>query len=326
MKTIIGANLVLCLLMISAGAWALSESEQQAMDQLQADLAFAMMQGEPELHTLFSTQGSALIMGTEEGFIGATRGKLRSDADLAAQFRLPEGLALGAESLSRAGEFIMGRLEWVAPGPLPPPTVAPRERPAMRDLRSAFMWSEEQFYVRREQLKAPAAPLLPPPMLKWDVVLAAVQDGPGRTWRLVTLAVTPQAEAVPPAEQQAALDNIRAWEHTFMQGDISLLSAQLYPDPFCVAAHTPDGQSWFFTYPEYLTTMLGSALAMGSAERSQMLDLDARVSGQVATVTGHWLVDVPIFGSMVWQLAATLVRPEERWLLVSLCAGLVEGQ
>lgn len=326
MKTVICASAVLCLLVISAGAWALSESEQQAMDQLQADVAFAMMQGEPELYTLFSTQGSALIMGTEESFIGATRGKLRSDAALASQFRLPEGLAVGAESWSRAGEFIMGRLEWVAPGPAPPPTVAPRAAPAPRDLRSAFFWSEEQFYVRPERPRPPAAPALPPPMLKWDAVLTAVQDGPGRTWRLVTLAVAPKSEAVPVAEQQAALDNIRAWERTFMQGDISMLSAQLYPDPFCVAAHTPDGQSWFFTYPEYLVTMLGSALAMGAAERSQMLDLDARMSGQVATVTGHWLVDVPIFGSMVWQLAATLVRPADRWLLVSLCAGLVEEQ
>lgn len=324
MRTLVGAHVVLCLLLISAGAWGLSEGDQQAMDQLQADLAFAMMRGEPELHTLFSTQGSALIMGTEEGFIGATRGRLRSDEELAAQFRLPDGLALGAESWTRAGEFIMARLEWVAPPPVPPPAVTPRERPEFRDLRSAFFWSEEQFYVRPDKPEAP--PLVPPPMLEWDVVLTAVQDGPGRTWRLVTLTITPEAEAVPPAEQQAALDNIRAWEHTFMQGDVGLLAAYLYPDPFCVAAHTPDGQSWFFTYPEYLITMLGSALAMGAAERSQMLDLDARVSGQIATVTGNWLIEVPIFGSMVWHLAATLVQPEDRWLLVSLCAGMVEAE
>lgn len=333
MKRSCTVSLILLALVCGASAWALTEDEQTGIDALLKDTMASLTTGEPALWNLFSTQGSAAVIRTSEGFAAANRGKLKADPDVAAQFTLPEGVTLADSSLMRVGEFIMGRaqLEGKAPAPSEAGRTVPEGSP-LRDLWSAFWHSEQHFFVRQpkaDEAAAPAespAPEPTPKPPKWELTLAAVQDGPERSWRHVSLCIAPVAEesdgAGPAGE--SVVQVLKSWEQAVLQGDMTPLTESLYPDPFCVAGHLPDGQAWFFTYPEYLITMMGAALGMGSAEQSQMLDLSPKVSGPVGTILGQWAVEVPMFGNITLGLTATLVQPEDKWMLVAMCAGMLE--
>ena len=50
-------------------------------------------------------------------------------------------------------------------------------------------------------------------------------------------------------------------------------------------------------------------------------DLKATISGSVATVTGTWNVELPMYGSISMGLFATLVKAQDRWLMVTMGAG-----
>ncbi|NSW57168.1 MAG: hypothetical protein HPY44_14235 [Armatimonadetes bacterium] len=314
---------VFAVLLGGHAVWALSENDQAGMDKLLADTVTSLTTGEPALWNLFSSQGSAAIIGTADSFTAASRSKLKSNADLAAAFRLPEGTKIASANLSRLGEFVAGRLKltFETTPPPPPPVVEP---PSLGDVWDAFMPPQMSRFVVRE---APAAcePEPPAPIVQtWDVCVSAVQDGPQRSFRYVSLTITPEAKTTDQAAVGAVVDTLRSWERSMLQGDVTELAQGLYSDPFVVGAYTPDGQAWFFTYPEYLTTMLATALSMGSAERSAMLDLDTVVSGPVASTIGKWSVDIPMFGHMTMGMTGSFVNEDGRWLMVSLCGGLLE--
>lgn len=314
---------VFAVLLGGQSVWALSENDQAGMDKLLADTVLSLTTGEPALWNLFSTQGSAAIMGAADGFTAASRSKLKSDADLAAAFRLPEGTKITSANLSRMGEFVAGRLKltFETMPPPPPPVVEP---PSLGDVWGAFMPPEMPRFIVREE-PAACEPEPPAPIIhNWDVCVSAVQDGPQRSFRYVSLTITPEVETTDQAAVGAVVETLRSWERSLLQGDVTELSQGLYSDPFVVAAYTPDGQAWFFTYPEYLTTMLATALSMGSAERSAMLDLDTVVSGPVASTIGKWSVDIPTVGQMTMGMTGSLVNEDGRWLMVSLCGGLLE--
>jgi len=316
----------LSLLCLAPAALALTEREQQGVDKLLSDTLSAMTGGKPALYELFSTQGSAAVIRSQDGFVAANRARLKSQNELAGAFVFPQGTKLEKQQLQRCGEFIMGRAVFMIQiEAMPAPQVAAAPTPVAADLGGvwdSFWWNESRFRVQR------AAPQPRPRPVKieqrWEATVAAVQDGPQRSWRYVSLAVTPLEEAPDQAAIGSVQSTLRTWERCFVQGDTSELASSLYNDPFVVAAYTPDGQAWFFTYPEYLTTMLGSALAMGSADRSSMGDMSISVSGSVASVVGRWSVDIPMFGSMEMGLTGTLVKDGGKWMVVSLCGGMME--
>lgn len=68
----------------------------------------ALTAGKPELWSLFSSQGSLLVLGGEGKALVARRAELRSQPDLAARFHFPAGTTLGDSDIRPAGEFTLG--------------------------------------------------------------------------------------------------------------------------------------------------------------------------------------------------------------------------
>ena len=97
----------------------------------------ALTSADQPLFELFSTQGSAAVIATDDGFVAASRSKLKSDAALAAKFTLPKGTVVTGSKLQRAGGFVLGRVSLETPAaPAAAPVVA---QDTMRDLWAAFM-------------------------------------------------------------------------------------------------------------------------------------------------------------------------------------------
>ncbi len=324
MRGITLTSVIVVALLAAPFAWGLSESDQAGIDKLLTDTRAALTGAEePGLWSLFSTQGSAAVWRTDEGFVAAGRSKLKSDETVAATFSLPENVEMAGQALGRVGDFIVGRVQFTAS--IAPPPVPPTPVPAsLGDLWGAF-WVEGPARFVEPQPEEGTVPVEPEPLIEeWEMTISAVRDGPKRTWRYVSLCVTPYEEETDQAAAADVAQTLRSWERTMLQGDVTELSQHLYDDPFIVAAYTPDGQAWYFAYPEYLTTMLASALAMGSAEQSNMLDLDVRVSGPVATALGKWFVEIPMFGSATLGLSTILVQEDGKWMLVALSGGMLE--
>jgi len=302
-------------------AWGLTDRDQTGLDELLSSTVSTLTCQEPELWSLFSTQGSTAIIRADEGFVAANRGRLKSKADLSAAFVLPAGTQITSQDLQRVGEFVIGRVVLTAEIQAPQVGEVVGVQP-LGDVWDAFWWDENKFRIRRPGPRVKTRPKTIEQ--SWQATLGAIQDGPKRSWRYVSLTITPMVQSSDEAAVGGVVETLRTWERSVMQGDVSELSRYLYDDPFCAAAYTPDGQAWFFTYPEYLTTMLSSALAMGSADRSMMVNLDVSTSGPVATVVGQWDVDIPMLGSMRMGLTCALVKEQDRWMMVSLCGGMLE--
>lgn len=313
--------LVVTIMTVSASAWALTEKEQAGIDDLIARTMGALTAQESPVFELFSTQGSAAVIGTEEGFVAASRAKLKSKEELAAQFTLPKGTQVVGQTLQRAGGFIIGRVALQVPAPCP--VVSAASGPAEgRDLWAAFMDGIPNFY--RDRLAAPPAALEAPEPVAWDMAIAALQDGKKSSWRLATMALTKVDPEGDPAQSGQLMGLLRSWEVALVEGNVDILSDQLNDDPLCIGVYTPDGQAFFFTDAAYLTSMLSSLVSMGTAERSVMQSSDIQVSGQVGSLVGRWDAEIPMFGEMTLGMTANFVKSGNRWLLLSLCGGQAE--
>ncbi len=254
----------------------------------------------------------------------ASRATLGSNAALAQQMRLPAGLRVTDSALTRTADFLTGRVQLELPAPAAASQGFPLG-PPLHDVYSAFFHPEAEHLVTLPRpVKAATAAPSAAGATRWEMTLSAVPEGPQKGWRHVILTVAPVASNADTAAIGGVNEVLRSWEQSVLEGDLSPLARCLNPDPLCIAVQTPDGQSWFFTYPEYFTTMLGTALSMGNAQKSQMLDLDTRVSGPVATVAALWAVEIPVFGSMQLGMTSVLVNVKGTWLLVGLTAGAAE--
>lgn len=322
MRRFVAVLALVPVFLLTQAAWGLTESEQAGMNTLVEKTVISLKGGEQALWELFSTQGSAAVIQLEEGFAAGTRSKLKSDAELAAKFRIPECAQVDGVSFQRLGDFVAGYISLSAEIMPPTPPKPPVPPVDLGDVWGAFFSPDTARFV------APAPPVEPAPpqpiKLQWSVNVSAIQDGPKRTWRYVSLAVLPGGAETDQATTGDIIETVRAWERAALQGDVTELGQALYDDPFVVGAYTPDGQAWFFTYPEYLTTMLSTAFSMGSANSSTMGKLDVRAGASVATVIGEWTADLPVFGDMTLGVAITLVKEDGRWYMAALTGGLLE--
>jgi len=277
------ATLVACALLCSAlGAFALTEEQTAGMDALLAKTLTSLTTAEPAVWTLFSSQGSAAVIGTPEGPVAASRSKIKTNPDLAAKFTLPAGLTEVKEErkLKTGGEFIMGR-----------------------------------FRLEREVDGAKE---------KWDLTVVAVRDGENRSWRYITLAAMPTPKEADAVNQQAVSEVLKAWEGALLDANTAGLAEVLNADPLCLGVYTPDGQPWFFTDRDYIVSTLDSLTAMGTASASSLSELDTRANATVATAVGKWHVELPLFEPLDAAFTALFIKPADKWMLVSMCAGPAE--
>jgi hypothetical protein len=310
---------VLVAVLATTPLWALTAAQQAGVDRLADNAVASLTTGKPDLWSLFSTQGSAALIATPDGYALASRLKLKNKPEVAAPFRLPAGVRIMSATASGAGQFAMGRVTLrgdrpaaVRPAPAPK---APANQPWDTFWRGGPLSSE--FSARPQAAPAPVRG----PRPYWWLDYSAVRDGPQGTWRFVSFALMPAAGPVSAADAQGLESIFRMWELAFTKGDLQSLAPNLNPDPFCAAFYTPDGQGWYFTAPQDIIVTLSGLLSMGASAKSTMTQMESSVSGRAATVTSRWSVEIPMYGTANMTLSALLVKPADRWLLVSLCAG-----
>jgi len=71
----------------------------------------SLAQAEPPLWKLLSIQGAVVAFGGKDGSTLAHRGKLKTDSNIAARFRLPVGVRLDRQEIVPAGELTTGQAE-----------------------------------------------------------------------------------------------------------------------------------------------------------------------------------------------------------------------
>jgi hypothetical protein len=310
---------VLTLLVAACPLWALTEAQQAGVDVLSQKAVSALTTGKPDLWSLFSTQGSTALIATPGGYAMASRLKLKNKPELAAPFKLPAGVRIVSGTASVAGGFVMGR--WVLRGDRPAAVWPAAPRTAPSQPWDTFWRGGPLSTDCNQRWQAPPAPVRGP-RVYWWLDYSAVRDGPQGTWRFVSFALRPAAGPTSPRDAEGLGTIFSAWERAITQGDLQSLAPYLNADPFCAAFYTPDGQGWYFTAPQDVIVTLSGLLSMGGASiKSSMTQMESSVSGPVATVNTAWKVEIPMYGTAGMTLSALLVKPADRWLLVSICAG-----
>lgn len=159
----------------------------------------------------------------------------------------------------------------------------------------------------------------------WSAAFVATADAPGRSWRLLWLGMTPDAEASggddAHARREAVTDVVKLWEDALLQAHTHGLHANLYDGPCSMATATLNGEYFVFDKPQYLITMMNTAVVWGPAQGSVMTLDDVTVSGCVALVTGRWDIASLAFGFGEYGIAAVLVEVDGVWRIAALCAG-----
>ncbi|MBN1345869.1 MAG: hypothetical protein JXQ73_24480 [Phycisphaerae bacterium] len=155
----------------------------------------------------------------------------------------------------------------------------------------------------------------------WLLVFSAVPDGPHGSYRFVTLSLVSQDGRGDATAERQVIDALKQWERAVPEAQILKLRDRLNPDPFCSVFCKPDGEAYGFTNPEYFATMLNQVSLWGGVSKSVMSASKISVCGDVATLLGQWDVVSPFFGSVPYNLTATLLRCPNGWRLAALCAG-----
>jgi len=149
----------------------------------------------------------------------------------------------------------------------------------------------------------------------------ATPDGPGHSWRYLTLTMIPvNSDGAPDdAEQLKAI--AERWAAALRDASTANLHGLFYDGPKCVAAATLNGEYFVFDNPEYLITMLDTAILMGKAPVSKMSIQRIAVSGGMAVLSGRWDIASLPFGVAAHTFTAAFYHTNDGWRLVSFCMG-----
>jgi len=159
------------------------------------------------------------------------------------------------------------------------------------------------------------------PPQRWSAAFSAVPDGPGGAWRLISLTVLP-IEQEPSAEDRDSIEaGLRLWERALIDAHTRNLHDSFYDGPCCVAAATRNGEYFVFSEPEYLLTMLNTAVLWGPAKESAMEITTVRVHGDIAFAAGRWNISSLAFGTAPYAITASFIRSGAEWKIASMCAG-----
>ncbi len=159
----------------------------------------------------------------------------------------------------------------------------------------------------------------------WSAVYAATQDGLGNSWRLLWLAMAPKtggsSEGSSPVRRDAVTDVVKLWEKALIEAHTRDLHANLYDGPCSMASATLNGEYFVFDDPQYLITMMNTAVLWGPAQASAMTFDQVIVSGPLALVIGRWDIASLAFGFGEYGIAAALIEVDGVWRIVAMCAG-----
>lgn len=149
----------------------------------------------------------------------------------------------------------------------------------------------------------------------------AVRDGEGHSWRYLTLTLLPADAAGPPEDLRAITAIGERWAAAIREGTSAHLHGLFHPDATCVAASTLHGEYFVFDNPEYLITMLNTAVIFGRAPISSMTFQETAVAGDVAVLSGRWDIASLPLGIAAYRFTATCRRTPDGWRLASFCMG-----
>lgn len=152
-------------------------------------------------------------------------------------------------------------------------------------------------------------------------VFGAVQDGPSGGFRLFSFSLIPVNGGPDPATSDAVLAVLKPWEQAMLVTHTRDLHGLFHDGPAMAAANTTNGEYFLFTEPEYLITMINTAVTWGPAQKSEMLAEEIEVLGDTAVVAGTWNLASLAFGSAPYAFSATLHRVNGAWKLASIVCG-----
>lgn len=152
----------------------------------------------------------------------------------------------------------------------------------------------------------------------WAMSFSAVPDGPAGTWRLVTLALTPQAAEPPTAARDQATGLLARWEEAVGAGSVIGMRHTLTEDPFCVLMAMPNSN--VMTRPDYFITMLHGMVGVGMQGSDITIEKAAGTEDMV-TLFGTWDTASPFTGPMHMGMTAIILRDGDSWRLAALTVG-----
>ena len=158
----------------------------------------------------------------------------------------------------------------------------------------------------------------------WSAVYAATQDGLGNSWRWLWLAMGPKmkdpSEESTPPPHNAAADVLKLWEKALIEAHTRNLHANLYDGPCSMASATLNGEYFVFDDPQYLITMMDTAVLWGPAQHSAMTFDQVIVSGPLVLLIGRWDIASLAFGFGEYGIAAALIEVDGVWRIIAMCA------
>ncbi len=150
---------------------------------------------------------------------------------------------------------------------------------------------------------------------------AATPDGPRGALRFLTLTVLRQPETPDAGTAEALSDLAHRWEGALREGHTRGLHGIYHNGACLMAAATQNGEYFVFREPDYLVTMLDTAVMWGAAARSLLTIDGMAVQGDVAVMSGTWDIASPAFGAGPYPFTGTLLHDGSAWRFASFCAG-----
>jgi hypothetical protein len=153
----------------------------------------------------------------------------------------------------------------------------------------------------------------------FPMAISVAFDGPGGAPRFLSMAAQ-----LAPADTAAAGDAeamVRKWETVFKEGTTTVLRDVFRAGVSLLAVSTANGEYFVFDTPDYLRTMLDTAVMWGKAIRSAMSFEAVHVDANTAMLYGEWDLASLSLGAGRNPFTATLLRGPEGWRFVSLTFG-----
>jgi len=155
----------------------------------------------------------------------------------------------------------------------------------------------------------------------YTLFFTATPDGPGSSWRFLTLALMPADSGGASDDAQQLKAIAERWAAALRDASTANLHGLFHEGPKCVAAATLNGEYFVFDNPEYLITMLDTAVLLGKAPVSKMTFQEPAISDGMAVLSGRWDIVALPFGIAAYPFTAAFCRTRDGWRLASFCMG-----
>ncbi|MBX7259057.1 MAG: hypothetical protein K1Y02_22025, partial [Candidatus Hydrogenedentes bacterium] len=155
----------------------------------------------------------------------------------------------------------------------------------------------------------------------YRAVFGAVKDGPTGGFRLFAFSLIPTGGNADPATKDAVMAVLKPWEQSMVVAHTRDLHGLFHDGPTITASNTANGEYFVFTEPEYLITMINTAVTWGAAQKSEMQVEEFEALGDTAVVAGTWKLASLAFGNAPYVFSATLHKVDGTWKLASMICG-----